>query len=137
MTFDADLIYGQLAEQELTTLFCGDASKGYFPDYDLTIEVKHDRRWEETGNVAVEVLKKEKGKSVHSGISVSKAKLIVYKLGNKFWVCNREDLITYLRKLKQEHPEKLVWGGDGKRVGLMLVPIWDFLANLTFLSNAY
>lgn len=69
------------------------------------IEVKNDLLANKTGNVAIEIICVER----------SKSPVWIYKLCEEFWAIN----IKNLRDLKG----KIVYGGDGNRSKLKLVPI--------------
>lgn len=81
----------------------------------MTIEVKTDRKFQETGNVAVEV--RYKGMET---LRESKAESIIYLLGKECWVINRE------RLLKEIDNYITVSGGDNKDSELVLIPLYNF-----------
>lgn len=81
------------------------------------IEVKHDRMWRETGNVAVEMEYNGAG-----GILNSKADYVVYFLDGEWWVCGKDKLIIWIK----EADIRMVNGVDGGLSYLALIPIDDF-----------
>ena len=85
-----------------------------------TVEVKTDRKFKETGNVAIEINYKDR-----ETLKESKAEVIVYLLENQCWGVNRLWLIE-----KIKHYPKIK-GGDNKDSELVLIPVNDF----TFICN--
>lgn len=102
--------------------------EGNFPWYDIvlvkddgdisTIEIKHDRKWKETGNVAIEMEYRGNG----GGILHSKADYVVYFLDGEWWVCGRDKLIIWIL----DADVSMVYGGDGGNSYLALVPVDSF-----------
>jgi hypothetical protein len=88
------------------------------------IEVKSDRKWVETGNIAIELECYNKP----SGINVTEADFWVYclttdnKLAGAF-IFEVAQLKKHLHKLKKENKLKKIYGGDGRRSLLALIPI--------------
>lgn len=84
----------------------------------VAFECKLDRKAAETGNVAVEI----------DSITNSKSDYVVYMLSAKLYYIKREDLIELAQ------PYREVWGGDGNRSRLKLVPAKIFKKKSTLLK---
>ena len=115
--FDIDLDFGQVWERRIVSMFEGEGS----------IEVKADRMWWSTGNLVFEV---ECG-GKPSGIKASKAKWWVSVLTNKddphksdmIMIWPTLTLLENLKQLVKESKASVCWGGDGKRVKMVRVPV--------------
>lgn len=141
-TFDTDLNQGRKIENEFALLFVNKGynvtttqDKGLFNDYDVavenpdngttvTFEIKHDRLANIRKNVAVEVSKTIDGKTVPSGLSVSKADLFVYKFGQEktFYAMDTEKLWEFIQQGKYDWE---ISAGDGGRSNLKMFSV-DF-----------
>lgn len=93
-------------------------SQWAFKDYDIkatfnknwkliekTYEVKRDKKSDNSGNVWIEYM----CNGEPSGIYTSKADVIVYKLGDKFYYADRIRLIIELSRL---HKADVIWGDN-------------------------
>lgn len=93
-------------------------SQWAFKDYDIkatfnknwkliekTYEVKRDKKSDTSGNVWIEYM----CNGEPSGIYTSKADVIVYKLGDKFYYADRIRLIIELSRL---HKADVIWGDN-------------------------
>lgn len=102
-------------------------SQWVFKDYDIkatfnrnwkliekTYEVKRDKKSDTSGNVWIEYM----CNGEPSGIYTSKADVIVYKLGDKFYYADRVKLIIELSKL---HKWDVVWW-DWDNSQMFLIP---------------
>ena len=122
MTFEDDSKFGKETEAELQSLLGGElVPDEYFPYYDLKIEVKVDREWISTGNVAIEIGRKGKP----AGLSITTAEYYIYKL-DKLYYCNVEKLKKYLREYIQNYPSSVINCGDGNRARVVLLPLTSF-----------
>lgn len=131
--FYKDLAFGQEGEKRVATLLeSRGATNIYFNQdklYDLryttkegveeTMEVKTDRMFFKTGNVAIEI--KSRGKP--SGIASSQATGWVYLLGEKMYHITTPDLRTRLEELHKAGKLRKLWGGDNETSKLLLVPV--------------
>ena len=127
--FKVDLEFGQQSEELLRNHLL---MEGYDStpvndhscdlEYKVKVEVKTDREWQKTGNVALEYLYKGEP----SGISSTHANIYVYVLDgiNAFWYCGVNELKTYLKNIKT----KRVKGGDGNQSDLILLTLSQFHA---------
>ena len=127
MTFTTDLEFGELSEERLKNELAG---HGYSPSsivdtgfdirYEVRVEVKTDRMWQETGNVGIEYMYKDEP----SGISNTTAQIFVYVLEgvDAFWYARVDDLKYFLRTQKI----KRVVGGDKKQSKLFLLTLSQF-----------
>ena len=121
MTFEDDLAFGQQTEKEVQSLIGGTLSGGRFSPYDLKIEIKQDRKFNETDNVAIEVSCKGKA----SGVSTTESEYYLYKL-DKIYYCNTERLKRFIREYVRNYPSSIVSGGDGNRARMVLIPLTSF-----------
>ena len=85
---------------------------------EYTIEIKHDYKYSQTGNIAIEF--ESRGKP--SGISTSIANLWGYILGDDFYVMT----INSLKKMINDNNFKSVKGGDDYSSKMYLVPFEKF-----------
>lgn len=128
MGFDEDLPIGELAEElarKALEDYLGypvrhDSKKTHdlMTDRGERIEVKYDRKWQDTGNVAVEYKCRDK----LSGLAVTKADWWVQVLGADVYICRTEELKQHLKTHK--YPQ--VTGGDDKKSDLILLPLQQF-----------
>jgi hypothetical protein len=147
-TFKEDLKFSQQGENELKEVLesynyyvTTTQDLGKFSGYDLTatcmsmyeltkIEFKHDRMCDTTGNVAIELSKIDgNGEIQLSGLYITEADEIFYKLGstdNFFYGVSTTSLKAWVNKNSVKY--KTIYGGDGGRTLMMLVPIHDFKA---------
>lgn len=112
--------------------------KGHFPGYDLIvegrsgkeyIEIKHDLKCAKTGNVAVELFKEKENQVLASGLTVTKADLVVYKLADDptFYGYTPTELFE---AIEQKHHKKYLPNiGDGNRTTIALFDIAYFKKN--------
>ena len=132
MSFIYDLKQGEKIEQKFIELL-NDTKKYYFitklegnfkyfdilaikPNGQIdTFEIKYDRQWNRTGNVALEYLANDKSGS----IMTSKSKYIVYYL-DAFYFTRTNILKNWIIR---DEICKYVKGGDGKRQTLILIPL--------------
>ena len=120
--FDLDLSYGEIYEEGLRVLL---KSKG-------KIEVKTERdKWYETGNVAIEVSCNGK----KSGLSVTKADWwfhILTKNGKvKGMLCFPvNELKNICNGMVRDGTATRVFGGDGDRVEMLLLPIGEVSSSI-------
>ncbi len=91
-------------------------------EYNVMVEVKADRKWQDTGNVALEILRDGKP----TGLSTTSADIIVYVLDgiSAFWYVRTEELKTFLKSIRV----KRVKGGDGNRTEVILLTLSQFHA---------
>lgn len=119
--FDIDLDFGQIWERRICNIFENNGS----------LEVKADRMWWNSGNLAFEF--QCNGKP--SGIAASKATWWVSVLTNQddpnntdlILIWKTEELKELLRSLIREKKAEVKNGGDGMRAQLVLVKIDDLL----------
>lgn len=109
--FDIDLAYGQVKEKQLADILLNQK-----------IEVKTDKIWHKTGNVAIEYMCSGKP----SGIAVSKAPFYAIILAieeeiHNIVIIHTTKLKDIARKLKNEG--KTTFGGDNNASKMVLVPI--------------
>ncbi len=100
-----------------------------FEDYDMEVkfkgcgekffEIKLDRLWINSHKVWIEYEKKWKP----TGICVTKADYVVYKLGEDFWCANRSKLINLI--LNSTNKIDCQWWDDGT-VKLWVIPENEF-----------
>jgi hypothetical protein len=142
--FKSDLKNAQAAEQELAKIFTDAGHKvsdtsllGKFSGYDLIIkyehdngqisslliEVKHDLKALETGNIALEIFKKISGIPYDSGLSATKAHFYFYKIGDIFYFIHVNHLLEYLEAQEQL---KIVMGGDFNSSVIILLKVEEF-----------
>jgi len=129
MTFKSDLEFGKASEDVLERRLrhygydtFRSTTKSADISYQVKVEVKSDRVWRTTGNVAVEYA----SSGVPSGISTTDADIYVYVLDgiDAFWYCGVGELKEYLKNIKT----KKVKGGDGERTSLILLTLSQFHA---------
>lgn len=113
--FDRDLKWGKQFEDLIERIFTGNCK----------IEIKAERDlWKETGNIAIELQCRNKP----SGISVTEAEFWIQVLVSNnvmvgAFIFRVSQLKKHLKKLKGEKKLRTVYGGDGERSLLALVPI--------------
>ena len=122
---------------------------------DSTVEVKREmydpdgeepwKKWYRTGNIAIEVQRKEGFDIVKSGLSITEATTWVHLLSFKDeirtgFIFEVSKLKMLVKRLLKEHPHsnetkycescgvgckgvRIIWGGDGGRTKNVLVPI--------------
>jgi hypothetical protein len=136
--FYQDLIIGQQGEKTVGDYLTrqGATNLTYNNDkrYDIryttqerveeTLEVKTDRLFSQTGNVAIEI--QSRGKK--SGIITSQATRWVYKLGEQMHIVDTATLRANLRASYEAAKVKLITGGDDGTSLLLLVPVALFTA---------
>lgn len=142
-TFHQDLITGQKAEALAAEIFISkgfsvtaSTAFGYFPDYDMAIsqcpeckvyfiEVKDDAKAESTGNVAIELFKRDSGGlKVDSGLSATKSTVWLQRLKNEFYGIPTKKLIDWLNRNIGNYRQ--IPTNDRKE--LALIPIQEFTA---------
>ena len=119
--FDVDLDFGRTWELQVCSILEGDGS----------LEIKADRLWHSTGNLAFEI-RRGGGKT---GLLSSKAKWWISVLTKKenprktemILIWDVQDLIVKLRKLCMSNRARIVYGGDGKNTEIVLVPLKELL----------
>lgn len=121
MTFQDDLVREAEHEAKLADMLWWTLSTVLAHDIDVTlpIEVKHDYKWHETGNVAVEVSCSWKP----SGVSIGHW-FIFYILWDDIYWASKKMVRNYLK----EHHKSIrrCKGGDGMRVDMFLFPLVTF-----------
>ena len=132
MTFKTDLIIGKLAEdlvQEKLEKYWGikfRQTEGNFKGYDLyspndiSVEVKMDRGFRTTNNVAIEY----RYKGHKSGIKTTLATHWVYLLGLDLWLARTSEIISWLYNNHKDC--KKVKGGDNRESDLILLTFGQF-----------
>jgi len=129
MNFFDDLAFGQIAEKALQhhlSLAGIEATQidNHTCDlvYETKVEVKTDKEWQRTGNVAIEY----RFKGEPSGISTTESTIYVYVLDgiNSFWYCNTKQLRTFLKNTVC----KRVKGGDNNMSDLILLTLSQFFS---------
>mgnify|MGYP003625543048 FL=1 len=108
--FKHDLKLGQVKERELGAIFD-----------ETTIEIKHDLRALETGNVYIEYMSRGK----LSGISTTQAKWYCIAIGNTFHLIKTIDLQYRCKKYANTWRNKK--GGDNNTSWGILLPIIDLI----------
>jgi len=90
--------------------------------YEVMVEVKTDRKWQETGNIAIEI--RRDGKP--TGLSTTDSDIYVYVLDgvSAFWYVRTQELKTFLKSIETRR----VMGGDGNRTEMVLVTLSQFHA---------
>ena len=86
------------------------------PELQKTIEVKNDLKAEETGNIAIEISKKD---GTPTGINVSTANWWAIFANKELFFLERKKLKTYCETSKL----RTVFGGDNWGVKMYLIPI--------------
>ena len=123
VNWDIDLDYGHDGEKLICEIFEQDSK------IDGKIEVKTERgKWQETGNIAIEIGKKQGDKIVKSGLNITKAKwwIHVLKSGDNMCFSYIFPVKTLIRKVKCmliDGRATKAWGGDYKNSRLVLVPL--------------
>ena len=127
--FKSDLEFGQKSEELLKHHLL---MEGYDSEsvnthscdlkYEVRVEVKTDREWQRTGNVAVEF----KYNGEPSGISTTEAHIYVYVLDgvSAFWYAGVDELKTFLKNTVC----KRVKGGDNNASDLILLTLSQFFS---------
>ena len=106
-----DLQFGEMKEKELADILLNQK-----------IEVKTDRKWNETGNIAVEFMSRGK----KSGISITEAKYWAFILDNDNKIEGIIILpIDRLKQLSREYYSqgKITKGGDDNTSDMVLIPL--------------
>jgi len=106
-----DLQFGEMKEKELADILLNQK-----------IEVKTDRKWKETGNIAVEFMSRGK----KSGISITEAKYWAFILDNDNKIEGIIILpIDSLKLLSREYYSqgKTTKGGDDNTSDMVLIPL--------------
>ena len=128
-SFHSDLAFGVESEKLLSRAL---KREGFTPEqsfdgtcdvrYDVKVEVKTDREWQRTGNVAVEFKYRDKP----SGISTTEAHIYVYVLDgvSAFWYVGVDELKTFLKNTVC----KRVKGGDNNMSDLILLTLSQFFS---------
>ena len=128
-SFFTDLEFGQTSEDILrhTLKLHGYDSKAINDhscdiEYQVKVEVKTDREWRRTGNVAIEY----KYKGEPSGISTTQAHIYVYVLDgiSSMWYVQTDALRAYLKNITA----KRVKGGDDNMSDLILLTLSQFFS---------
>lgn len=125
--FKQDLEFGQASEfllkhhlelEGIDATFIKDASGDL--SYEVMVEVKTDRKWRDTGNVAIEIRRD----GIPTGISTTSADIIVYILDgiSAFWYTKTEDLKLFMKSVET----KRALGGDGNRTEVVLLTLSQF-----------
>lgn len=105
----------------LETCFTKDYDiKMFINDRELTVEVKHDIMSTKTGNVAIELMSRDKP----SGITTSKADMWVYQIGEDFYAISR----AQLQKEAGKTGYRIVNGGDKNTSVIILIPVTKFVS---------
>lgn len=90
------------------------------------IEVKCDLQASKTGNIAVEVAKKNHytNNQEPSGISIIQANLIAYCVpdNNSYWITNTTNLLSHINA----NNYTTIWCGDKGRFKNVLIPFEDY-----------
>ena len=115
--FDVDLDFGRTWELQVCSMFEGDGS----------LEIKADRMWHSTGNLAFEIRRRGQ----NTGILISKAKWWISVLTKKdeprraemILIWDTKELIEKLRSLHKENRARVVHGGDNNQTEIVLVPL--------------
>ena len=121
--WDIDLEYGKENEEIIREIFEDDSK------IDGRIEVKTERgKWQETGNIAIEIGKKQGNKTVPSCLNITNAKWWIHILKSGDSICY--SFIFPVKFLKEkvkcmllDGRAKRVWGGDYNNSRLVLIPI--------------
>ncbi|MCX2486592.1 hypothetical protein [Pedobacter sp. MR2016-24] len=142
--FHKDLKSGQSAENEVASILqqfgynvTSTQNQMLFEGYDLIvttpksktkyIEVKEDRMADNTGNVAVEIGKKDyDGQLQKSGLSATQSTHMVFKIVgkyDKFYSIKTEALKQLIRDRKADGLLKIVMGGDNQNSKIALLPL--------------
>jgi len=84
--------------------------------FKITFEIKNDKRSADTGNIAVEICKKD---GTPTGLNISQADYWIYFAAGGMYLAKREDLIDYC---KNNNFKKLN-GGDNWNTTMLLIPL--------------
>jgi hypothetical protein len=84
----------------------------------FTLEVKNDIYALKSGNIAVEFFNSKSQKP--SGITITKANLWVFVVGEAIWVTHTDTLRTFINDTK---PHRIVYSGGDSNADLMLYKI--------------
>jgi hypothetical protein len=125
--FKSDLEFGQASEQLLKhrlqlegidSTSINDATGDL--EYRVMVEVKTDRMWQSTGNIAIEIMRDGQP----TGLSTTHADIIVYVLDgvSAFWYVRTSELKSFLKSIKINR----VRGGDGNRTEMVLITLSQF-----------
>ncbi len=127
MTFRDDLKKQEPNVEAVTSHVWGTKIEGRYKAGDVLLEVKEDMMCKKTGNVAMEVEYNWEPSGIYAW-----SEIIVYKLWKNFWKAKTEDVKYHL----VNNPEyRVLFGGDGRKSKLILVPYWDFTQMFTFLFS--
>ena len=114
--WDLDLPFGQLGEEMV---------KAILLSQNVTVEVKRDELASDKGNVAIEF----ECSGEPSGIWATEAEWWAHILsGDKY----KDEVVIFIRterlkKLVKRNHTRIVFGGNGRRAKMALVPIADLL----------
>ena len=121
--YDIDLEYGEKGEDLICKIFEEDSK------VEGSIEVKTERgQWKDTGNIAIEIAKKQGDKVIASCLNITDAKWWIH-------ILKSDDLMHYslifpVKVLKRkinimlsDGRAKKTWGGDDNNSRLVLLPL--------------
>ena len=129
MSFSADLAIGESVEEKFLNVIRNKYPSAvkipnkfsdydiFIPEKDLKIEVKYDKKSNETGNIVIEI--EMFGKP--SGLMATKADLWVFYDDKDFMVISPKD-ITYFLFVNQHIHKEILGLGDTQKKKAFLVP---------------
>ena len=136
-SFESDLEYGKEAELRFEALLVKRDRPLFFvrsdsdKSFDLIMvkeggptvfEIKRDRMAEKTGNIAIELLYKNR----NSGVMTTISNYTVYMIGETFYQITPDDLI---RAVHSDKSGRFVYGGDNNDSLMWLMGINHFTKN--------
>jgi hypothetical protein len=114
-------------QTDLESQRTGDLAAARFDGGVLLVEVKADALANVTGNLAIELARRVGVGLAGTGLSTSEADVWAFVLSRRVVFVRPDELRRLLDERRASASLREVWGGDGKRTRLALVPIVDVL----------
>jgi hypothetical protein len=115
-------------QTDLESQRTGDLAAARFDGGVLLVEVKADALANVTGNLAIELARRVGVGMAGAGLSTSEADLWAFVLSRRVVFAKPEPLRRLVDDKRAQGTLREVYGGDGRRTLLALVPIADVLA---------
>jgi hypothetical protein len=106
----------------------GDLLAAQYRGERLAVEVKTDAREEQTGNLAIELARRIGAGMLGTGVSTSGAHWWAFVLTRRVVFVRPDSIRRLLDERRAAGTLTEVWGGDGKRTRLALLPLSAVLA---------